>query len=43
MEARRAEDAVPAAVVPIGELAGGYDRPAPALDHYDDLLAEVAS
>lgn len=42
VEARRAEDAVPAAVVPIGEL-GSYDRPAPGLGHYDDLLAEVAS
>lgn len=41
VEARRAEDAPPA-VVPIGELAG-YDRPAPGLGRYDDLLGEEAS
>jgi hypothetical protein len=41
VEAHRAVDASPAAVVPIGELAK-YDRPAPGLGHYDDLLDEAS-
>jgi transposase len=42
VEARRAAEGPPAAAVPIGELAN-YDRPAPGLGHYDELLGEVAS
>lgn len=41
VEARRAADAPPPAAVPIGELAS-YDRPAPGLGHYDDLLGEAS-
>lgn len=41
VEARRSGDAPAAAVVPMGELAG-YDRPAPGLGHYDDLLGEAS-
>jgi hypothetical protein len=37
IESRRAAKASGAVVVPIGEL-GRYDRPAPALAGYDELL-----
>jgi len=37
IEARRAAGSSVAAVVPIGTLAR-FDRPAPTLDCYDDLL-----
>jgi transposase len=40
VEARRAAGDRPATVVPIGALAR-YDRPAPTIDHYDQLLEEA--
>jgi transposase len=40
VEARRAADDRTATVVPIGALAR-YDRPAPTIDHYDQLLEEA--
>jgi len=38
VEARRAASNHTAAVVPIGEALARYDRPAPTIDHYDQLL-----
>ena len=38
VEARRAASDHTAAVVPIGDALARYDRPAPTIDHYDDLL-----
>lgn len=38
VEARRAADGHRAAVVPIGDALARYDRPAPTIDHYDQLL-----
>ena len=38
VEARRAADDHRAAVVPIGDALARYDRPAPTIDHYDQLL-----
>ena len=40
IEARRATGDRTATVVPIGALAR-YDRPAPAIEHYDQLLEEA--
>ena len=40
VEARRVAEDRPAVVVPIGALAR-YDRPAPAISHYDQLLEEA--
>jgi transposase len=37
IEARRSVENSVAAVIPIG-THGGFDRPEPAIDHYDDLL-----
>lgn len=42
VEARRAADGQPGVVVPIGALAR-YDRPAPSLGGYDELLGGEAS
>jgi hypothetical protein len=39
VEARRAAEARPGTVTPIGALAR-YDRPTPALDGYDELLGD---
>jgi transposase len=41
VEARRAADGHRAAVVPIGDVLTRYDRPAPTIDHYDQLLREA--
>jgi hypothetical protein len=38
IEARRAVDGRLAEVIPIDAGLAGYDRPAPGLDGYDDLL-----
>jgi hypothetical protein len=38
IEARRAAEAAPAGVVPIGAGLSRYDRPAPDINHYDQLL-----
>lgn len=38
IEARRAVEDTPAPVVPIGEGLNRFDRPAPSIAHYDDLL-----
>jgi hypothetical protein len=38
IEARRAAEAAPAGVVPIGERLSRYDRPAPDINRYDQLL-----
>jgi transposase len=38
VEARRAASGHVATVVPIGDVLARYDRPAPTIDHYDDLL-----
>ena len=38
IEARRAAEAAPAGVVPIGERLARYDRPTPDINHYDQLL-----
>jgi len=38
VEARRAASNHTAAVVPIGDALARYDRPAPTIDHYDQLL-----
>jgi hypothetical protein len=39
IEARRLRDATVAPVVPIESVLGRYDRPAPALAGYDQLLS----
>jgi len=38
IEARRAEEPTVATVVPIGEGLSRFDRPAPSITAYDDLL-----
>ena len=38
IEARRAAEAAPAGVVPIGERLARYDRPTPDINRYDQLL-----
>ena len=38
IEARRAAEAAPAGVVPIGERLSRYDRPTPDINRYDQLL-----
>jgi hypothetical protein len=38
IEARRCAEATIAVVVPIGEGLNRFDRPAPTIAHYDDLL-----
>ena len=38
VEARRAASGHTATVVPIGDALARYDRPAPTIDHYDQLL-----
>ena len=38
IEARRAAEAIVATVVPIGEGLSRFDRPAPSIAGYDDLL-----
>jgi transposase len=43
IEARRIRDAEAAPVVPIEAALGRYDRPAPALAGYDQLLADEAN
>ncbi|MEO8697578.1 MAG: hypothetical protein ABI658_29020 [Acidimicrobiales bacterium] len=38
IEARRAAEPTIATIVPIGEGLSRFDRPAPSIAHYDDLL-----
>ena len=38
IEARRCHEPSVATVVPIGEGLSRFDRPAPSIAHYDDLL-----